>query len=112
MKTLQHTVVITVPVSRLDDEQYLAIEKQLVEVAGGVTVNQALGGWVDLDGETVAEKVHVCTVHYADKDKPAIAAIVDALVLRLLQLGEQAVLVKDDDFAYVYYQSDKKGLEP
>lgn len=112
MKTLQHTVAITFPESRCGDATFDTLCEQLVSVAGGGTSVDGNGCWIDIDGKACTERVIVATVHYTNADKPAISAIVDAIVLRLLQLGEQAVLIKDDDFAYVYYQSDKKGLEP
>lgn len=113
MKTLQHTVVITVPSAHENDATLEALADQLVTVAGGGTSVRASGFWIDPQtGGTCEEEVAVATVHYTNSDKPVVNAIVDSIVLRLLELGEQAVLIKDDDFAYVYYQSDKKGLEP
>lgn len=60
--------------------------------AGGVTVTEATGSWVDSDGKWHTEKVMLYQWNFAHAQHRAVSATTRAVVEALFNLGEQAVM--------------------
>ena len=96
---LPHRFEVYVPVSRMRAEYKRAI----IDAIGGLTIQNAMGSWVDAQGNLVTEPVYI--LQFAGPFSGI--DVVHSLVRQLLRDGEQAVFWTMDGKASITEKADE-----
>lgn len=65
--------------------------QKFAEVAGGVTITDAQGGWIMRDGQLCRESITIVGVWFSANEAAEIRRIRNAIIRLLLQSGQEAV---------------------
>lgn len=96
---LPHRFEVYVPVSRMRTEHKRAI----IDLCGGLTIQNTVGSWVDAQGTIVTEPVYI--LQFAGPLSGI--DVVHSLVEQLLCAGEQAVFWTMDGKANITEKADE-----
>ena len=100
---LKHKVEIYIPINTSKQEKVRdAVFQMFCEEFGGATVNPVLGGWMDVKGHLVTDKIGIVYSYV-----PAITPIVSKMLKKIAvevreKLHEDAVTLVIDDAAEFY----------
>lgn len=109
---------IYIPTHLLRNTELLALIATVTTLAGGCTVSDGRGAWVDSTGELIIEPMSVVTWWYRDDTNStyvrALGVIPEwlmeqrrAIVKWLLNHGEEAVMIETMDRAAVFNKESK-----
>lgn len=87
---MNRSIRIWVPSAR----EHPKFRRLLIEAAGGLTMTNSFGSWVNEAGATVSEPIVVYEAFFAHDQEGAVVRAAAMIVSELFKLGEEAVLTE------------------